>query len=53
MQQKQTHYDWLTNPDKYKHLTKSAKSKHSLLDDAKINKPIITKNALQALKKLK
>jgi hypothetical protein len=53
MQQTKTHYDWLTNPDNHKHLTKAAKSKYSLLDNAKINKPIVTKNALEALKKLK
>jgi hypothetical protein len=53
MQQTKTHYDWLTNPDNHKHLTKASKSKHSLLDDAKINKPIVTKHALEALKKLK
>ena len=53
MQQPQSHYDWLTNPDNHKHLTKAAKSKYSLLDDEKINKPIITKKALELLKKLK
>jgi hypothetical protein len=53
MQQTQPHYDWLTNSDNHKHLTKAAKSKYSLLDDAKINKPIITKKALELLKKLK
>jgi len=53
MQQTKTHYDWLTNPDNHKHLTKAAKFKYSLLDNAKINKPIVTKQALKLLATLK
>jgi hypothetical protein len=51
MQQPQPHYDWLTNPDRHKHLLKSNKKNYSVLD--KINRPIVTKQALKILDELK
>ena len=50
-QQLQQHYDWLTNPNKHKHLLKSNKRNYSVLD--KIDKPIVTKQALRILTTLK
>jgi hypothetical protein len=51
MQQTKTHYDWLTNPDRHKQLLKSNKKNYSALD--KINKPVVTKQALKILDSLK